>query len=499
MQWGNLAATHDSVGVDRLADFYHRRLVYHLTDAGEAAHRAIAQVERTIGRSGSLQTTMLGRIRDTLATLADGTDRSPDQAYGLVHEVTSAFDTLTHEANRFVTDLGRLTGEDRDAGVSDERFAAIKTAVLTYIQRFVDELRRVADDIRHTVRALDGDQIGSVLEVASRSADLPDFDGEGTARQQWQTEQQRRWAGIAAWFTGDTHEPATVDRLADFAVGAVLTLTRTLGRLNDQRARTHGRTEDFLTLAQWFADCDDDQQAHELWHAAFGLHGARHLQISEEDPGLISARTSWWDAEPVRVPTRLRTHGRVSRTGRTPRAADHSEERRFLAARARRERAQVEAAIARFAGQQLRVSDLIELDAHEFDLLLSLLDTALVAHAPTTAAARPGPPTAALRWRSSRPTTAPSARWRPAPVGFGARTTAWRWSTSRNTPVRPGPHPVPLRRAVVPAPSLLSAVVACTEVARERRRARCGARPRGRPGASDGGPPPAGPSVDRAA
>jgi len=379
VQWGNLAATHDSVGVDRLADFYHRRLVYHLTDAGEAAHRAVDQVERTIGSSGSLQTTMLGRIRDTLAALADGTERGPDEVYGLVHDLTAAFDTLTHEANRFVTDLGRLTGEDRDEAISDERFVAIKTAVLTYIQRFVDELRRVADDIQYTVRALDGEGVDAALELASRSADLPDFDGEGTARQQWLAEQRRRWAGIAAWFIGDTHEPATVDRLADFAVGAVLTLTRTLGRLNDQRGRTHGRTEDFLTLAQWFADCDDDPQAHRLWHAAFGLHGARHLQIPEEDPGLTSARTSWWDAQPVRVPTRLRSHGRVSRAGRTPRAADHTEERRFLAARARRERAQVEAAIARFVGQRLQVSDLVELDAHEFDLLLALLDTALVA------------------------------------------------------------------------------------------------------------------------
>lgn len=378
VRWGNLAATHDPAGVDRLADFYHRRLVYHLTDAGEAAHRAIDEVERTIGRSGSLQTTMLARIRDTLASLVDPGDRGPDEVYGLVYDLTSAFDTLTHEANRFVTDLGQLTGEERDEAISDQRFAAIKTAVLTYIQRFVDELRRVADDIQHAVQALDTGAIDAVFEQASRSTDLPDFDGQGTARQQWITAQQDRWAGIAAWFVGDAHEPATVDRLADFAVGAVLTLTRTLGRLNDQQGTAHGRTEDFLTLARWFADCDDDAAAHRLWHAAFGLHGARHLHIPEEDPGLTSARTSWWDAEPVRVPTRLRSHGRVSHGGRTPRAADHSRERSFLAARARRERAQVEAAVARFAGQTLRLSDLVELAEHEFDLLLSLLDTALV-------------------------------------------------------------------------------------------------------------------------
>jgi len=379
VRWGNLAATADPTGVDRLEDFYRRRLVYHLTDVGEAAHRAVTEVEATVGRSGSLQTTMLAKIRDALHALAAaGPGGDPDRLLSLLHDLGAAFETLTHEANRFMTDLGRLIGDDRGEESSDTRFLTFKQAVLTYISRFVEELRRVRDDVVSGLHAVEGVGVDVLVEAASRSPDLPDFEGDGRARVRWADEQRERWTGVHAWFLGDERTEATVDRLADFAVGAVLRLTRSLQRLNDRRGRPVDRTTDLLTLARWFAECDTDQAAHVLWHVAFGLHSARHLHLADEDPDLTSTRTSWWDAQPVEVPTRLRTHGNVPRQGRQPRAADYSQQRRWLAARARRERAQVEAAIARFAGrQELALSQLSTLDLAELDLLLQLLDTAL--------------------------------------------------------------------------------------------------------------------------
>lgn len=381
VRWGNLAATADPAGVERLEDFYRRRLVYHLTDVGEAAHRAVLDVEATVGRSGSLQANMLRKIRDGLAALADAASRDdPDELLRDLHDVNTAFETLTHEANRFMTDLGALVGGDRDTGDDDARFVAYKQAVLAYVSRFVEQLRRLTDEIVAHLAAVRAAGPERLIARASRSADLPDFSGDGAAPARWAREQRARWSGIVAWFTGDGAggEP-TVERLASFAVGAVLTLTRVLARLNDRRGRPVDRTTDFLTLAGWFADCPSDADAHRLWRVAFGLHPARHTSLVEADPDLTSTRTSWWDAAPVEVPTRLRSHGRTTRSGRHPRAADFAQQRRWLAAKARREREQLEVAVARLAGRPLRLSALTELDASEFDLLLALLDTALSA------------------------------------------------------------------------------------------------------------------------
>ncbi len=78
------------------------------------------------------------------------------------------------------------------------------------------------------------------------------------------------------------------------------------------------------------------------------------------------------------VPVRLRTHGAVSRAGRPPPALDFADGRAWLAARRRRERAQVDAALGRFAGRgPVRLSDLATVDAGELEQLLALLDEAL--------------------------------------------------------------------------------------------------------------------------
>ncbi len=377
--WGNLASTADPAGVERLEDFYRRRLVYHLTEVGEAAHRAVVEVEATVGRSGSLQTNMLVKIRDGLAALADAaTVDDADELLRLLHDVNTAFDTLTHEANRFMTDLGALLAGERTDEDDDERFVAFKQAVLAYISRFVEQLRQLADDIRAHLDAVEAADAGALIERAATSADLPDFTGDGAAPARWVADQRQRWTGVVAWFRGrDADDEATVERLASFAVGAVLTLTRTLARLNDRRGRPVDRTTDFLTLARWFAECEADADAHRLWRQAFALHPARHVHLAEADPELTSPRASWWNADPVEVPTRLRTHGSTPRQGRHPRASDFSDQRRWLAARARREREQVEVALARLANRPLRLSDIAELDHGEFDLLLALLDAAL--------------------------------------------------------------------------------------------------------------------------
>jgi uncharacterized protein (TIGR02677 family) len=228
--------------------------------------------------------------------------------------------------------------------------------------------------------------------MAARSGDLPPALGQADPVASWTAQQRVRWGGARTWFRGDPGAAtlATVARLAEVARDAVISLTRTLGRLNDRRTRPVDRAADFRTLARWFTRCADDDAAHVLWRSAFGLAPARHFDLEDDDPELVPPSTSWWDAPPVMVPVRLRSHGTVSTAGRPSAAADHSLTRQWIAQKRRREQAQVKEAERRFAGRgELRLSAIASLDAAEFDLLLALLDTAL------TAPGRPGTPRSA--------------------------------------------------------------------------------------------------------
>ncbi len=379
--WGNLAVAQDSGAVSRLEDFYKKRFLYHLTSAGEAAHRAVLEVEATVARSGSLQSTMLVKIRDTLVELAGSAaapSPEPDALFRLIHDLHSAFETLTEEANRFISELDRT----ESGPAHEQRFILYKQALLIYISRFIEQLRRLADEIRAAIEAVEEQGAARLFELASRSGDLPPSLGDGDPAAQWRALQDARWLGIRTWFQGVAAlgTAPTVERLAEVARDAVLSLTRTLARLNERRTRPVDRAADFRTLARWFSHCPDDRAAHVLWRSAFGLSPARHFDLEEQDAELVSPGVSWWDAPPVEVPVRLRTHGAVPTTGRPAAAPDHGLTRQWIAQKRRREQAQVEEALRRFSGRgQLAVSTLAALNASEFDTLLSLFDVALTA------------------------------------------------------------------------------------------------------------------------
>ena len=376
--WGNLQRAHDTNAVARIEDFYRRRFLYRLTPVGEAAHRAVLEVEATVGRSGALQTSMLLEIRDALAALlaAAGSGDAAGLARAL-HRLRGAFDSLTEEANLFLGELDRHTASER---LDEERFQLHKQALLAYLGRFVADLKRLAPEIAEQVREAEVQDPARFLPLAATAADLPPaLDGDDPVAR-WVKGEHGRWDGVRAWFLRSGAEPPRFDRLQARAREAVVRLTRELARLDERHARAADRSADFRTLAGWFAACASDDDAHALFASAFGLYPARHFHHGEGDPEVTRASTSWWDADPVEVPVRLRTHGAVTRSGRAPAALDFSDGRAWLAARRRRERAQVETALARFVGRgAIRLSDLATLDPAEFDQLLALVDEALCA------------------------------------------------------------------------------------------------------------------------
>lgn len=379
VDWGNLKDAHDTASVGRLEDFYRHRLLYHLTAVGEAAHRAVLDVEATVGKSGSLQTTMLTKIRDALVVLAELASRAeplPDAVQLALHDLHSGFNTLTIEANRFIGELDR-SGADR---LAEDRFVLFRDALLAYIGHFVDQLRRLGDEIRTTIEGITGQGFELLLAAGAKSGDLPPALGGANPAEAWVAHERARWSGVRDWFVGNPARGAvpTVERLAVVAVDAVVGLTRTLQRLNERRSRPVDRGADFRALARWFAAAQDDRAAHTIFHAAFGLTSGRHFHLEEFDPELHPPTTSFFDADPVDVPVRLRTRGAVSTQGRPAAAPTHELTRQWIDQKHRRDREQLDAAAQRFVGQgPLFLREIATLDVMQFEVLLLLLDEAL--------------------------------------------------------------------------------------------------------------------------
>ena len=180
------------------------------------------------------------------------------------------------------------------------------------------------------------------------------------------------------------------ERLQDATITGIANVTALLRRVTESRRGGVSRESQLRHLAQWFASAPTDADAHALFQAVFGLGAPRHVSASHDDPDLIPARLSWWDAEPVTLSRTLVRTGRAPSLHGPGQIQRNEDERQRLRAEQLKATAQRRAAAAQLAsdGVYERV-----LDEPETQALLGLLDVALAARVPVsrTVTGVPGP------------------------------------------------------------------------------------------------------------
>jgi uncharacterized protein (TIGR02677 family) len=377
--WGNLESHPDTARVSTLSDFYRARFLYRLSQGGEAVEAALALFAQTLQRRAELQTVALEDIASRLQALRKLSE-APQHDAAKIHEtlrdLVRVFEGLADNAQAFMAGVARSV-ELQQGGAG--AVAAYKRRLIDYLERFIGDLVRRSDTIAGHIRALAPGLEAMLRLVAEREARdaAPGDAGELAVAQTRNLEAWReRWSGLEGWFFRSGHEASQSELLRARARAAIPHLLGAIGALNERRSGRSDRSADFRVLAQWFAACADDGEAHRLARAAFALNPARHFaMIADADPG---SGVRWVDAPPLQIHPRLREYGEAAPRGPLPRVRDRADARRLLAQELAEEARQVEAARQRLAtGSPTRLSELGPLDPHAFDLFLGLLGEAL--------------------------------------------------------------------------------------------------------------------------
>ncbi|GAA3477253.1 TIGR02677 family protein [Streptomyces yanii] len=386
--WGNLRADPDTARVTAVEDFYRKRFIYQLTQAGEAAEGALATYDEALGRRGALQAVALHDIITQLRALlliAAEDDPDPAKAHLALSVLTARFTALAENARVFMGSLQR-TIDLHDVEV--EVFLAYKDRLIQYLERFIQDLITLGGRIARLIVELE-DRVEPALRAAAAREALDASPGEAERAEERAYEQWAgRWSGLAAWFLSRDGRESQARLLRGRALGAIPQLLAVVRSLNERRVGRSDRSADFRTLARWFADAPDDGARHRLWRAAFGLYPARHLTVdadtlAERAVHPVSASTPWAEADPLRISPQLRRTGSYERRGKARRVEDRSEARRRLAEVAAKQAAETTAARARLATVgETRLSRLGEFDPLAFGLFLQLLGDALATWRP---------------------------------------------------------------------------------------------------------------------
>ncbi len=347
--WGNLVPSIRDARVATVAEYIRSRSRYQVSKLGGRVHRQAVEILHTSDGAREVARELLGQIvqsLDRILTLLDGsTDPGALDAEALAGEVTTVFSN-----QRVFTDSVRdfyayLAGILSRYDLGGEEYAQFKELLLVYIDLITADVNRHAPAVAHRA-ALVLERADGLLEALASLPGLALPDGTQAERAQGRT--RKDWAGLAAWYD-DGYGASGPEQLRGAARQALGQLITNAKRLLDSSGTGFSRRADFLRLARWFATTDDER-AHRLYDAAFGIYPARHLLFGPEEPDpRVGPTTSWWQAEPVPVPVSLRERGDRAARGRTSRVPDPTVDRLRLTAEAEREAEQRQAAAAELA------------------------------------------------------------------------------------------------------------------------------------------------------
>lgn len=383
-EWGNLESQPDTARVATLSDFYRARFLYRLSRGGEAVEAGLRVFERTLQQRAELQSVALedidSRLQALVQLLDEGESEGPDVAkvHEVLRDLVRVFEDLTENAQAFMAGVARsLELQQADANV----VVTYKRRLIEYLERFIGGLIRRSDSIARTLDFL-STRIDPLLLLVARREAIDAAPGDSTEQaneaQQRQAAWRERWKGLRGWFLSSGDQPPQAELLRARARAAIPQLLSAIAAVNERRSGRSDRSADFRVLAQWFADCASDEDAHRLARAAFALHPARHFSLEVQSDQEVPASTAWRDAPPLTINPRLREYGEAAPRGAPPRVRDRSRERMLMARQLAEESRQVEAARRRLAqGRPIPLSGLGELDAQEFGLFLGLLGEAL--------------------------------------------------------------------------------------------------------------------------
>ena len=361
VEHGNLARSPRETEARSLRDYLSNRARYQLTQLGELVQRQVEELLAHTDAAHEVSSEMLGGILAGLQQLQElddvrllGTD--PDVVAREIATVFAQFETLVESTREFYTYLSQvLVRYDLDRA----EFQVFKTALLDYLQRFVDEIARYMPQVAQVLVEL-GPRVPALTSRANAGQRLVSLDG--TAARRSRGLDPADWSGLHAWFVGGggrDSDAAGVRRLATDAMRALLVNLRRIAASTD---REQSRYADLVRLARWF-DQADDETAHALWAAAFGLYSCRHLSFpADDDADPVPPTASWWRTPVAEVPVMLRQSGERRISGRSGRKVDYSAAKAAAlaqreAAEQRRRRALQEIAAAPGDPAHRRLSD----------------------------------------------------------------------------------------------------------------------------------------------
>jgi uncharacterized protein (TIGR02677 family) len=356
VEHGNLARSPRETEARSVREYLSNRARFQLTPRGELVHRQVEELLSHTEGAREVSSEMLPGILDGIEELArlgalglEGAESR--EVAARITTLFAQFEVLVSSTRQFYAYLTQvLTRFD----LARDEFVLFKSALIDYLQRFVDEISRHMPQVADRLIELEPHVTG-LCARANAGGRLVGLDGEQAKRATGL--ETADWESLYAWFVGSHGRRSDAHNVRRLATDAMRSLLTNLRRIAAGADRQQSRYGDLVRLARWFDTADDDR-AHELWAATFGLYSARHLAFPADPEGdPVPSTQSWWRSPVAQVPVGLRTSGERRAGGRTGARVDYSGAKRARLAEREQQQRRLAAALRELASHAGPLAD----------------------------------------------------------------------------------------------------------------------------------------------
>jgi uncharacterized protein (TIGR02677 family) len=378
--WGDLIPSSRPVKAGSIREYHRVRSRYQLSTLGERIQRQADDILATADAAREVSRELLALVARGLEDLDEMSGRpggiEPREALDRISTLFAQFGQFADSVRDFYAYLGQVIFRyDLDTA----EFTGFKELLLDYAETITEDVVVFSPRIEATI-----DRLWPRLPEILKGIDAADHGLAALQQADVRIQRSRGrdiddWAGLRAWFIDDGRG-SQVEQLRDATLRALQALLANAKRMIRSSSGGLSRRRDLLNLAQWF-DNADDATAHDLFAAAFGMYGARHLGIAPDTDRDVPATTSWWTGPGVSVPVALKERGSRAPRGRTAGPEDYGEQQNRLREQAQEQTRRQRAAAAELRAAGARLAD-VRLTAAATRLMLDLLARSLASAPP---------------------------------------------------------------------------------------------------------------------
>ncbi len=248
--WGNLTAVQDASKVATYQQFVNKQYRYQMSEYAIEIERMAVRLENLFLEGGSLEPSLLERIKDELMKIREMAGADAATAGGWWSQLTSDFQRLNQNYQDYIRDWNSTKAE---ALMKTASFLAYKEKLVEYLRSFVKGLQQHGYDIARVLRDVPEVELSALWELIIRyEQEIPRIDMEQIRPEELRASILGKYASIEEFFCGGGGRESEVEVILSMTNEIIRRITRYAANILELSSQFSNRKDEYLQVARLF-------------------------------------------------------------------------------------------------------------------------------------------------------------------------------------------------------------------------------------------------------